>query len=88
MSAVQVKASTISVTTGLRGGANGHLRLMLTSAEYSNILRTVRIKLVHPGALVVPPGSIKHETTRLRDKFKETVKLHQKVNQNEKTLIK
>ena len=50
----KMKANLISVATDLGGGANGHLGLMLTQAEYANVSLIQYVRPVHPGALVIP----------------------------------
>ena len=54
----EVKSNLASVTSELDGGANGHLGLLGTDAEYANIPGTAPyIRPVHPGALVIEAGT-------------------------------
>ena len=50
----EMKANLASVPKDLGGGANGHLGLMLTQAEYANVSLIQYVRPVHPGALVIP----------------------------------
>ena len=45
----QLKANAASVTSNLGGGANGHLGLVLTPAEYKNISDIPYQQPKHPG---------------------------------------
>ena len=54
-----------SVPSDLGGGANGHLGLLLTAPEYQPVNAIAYVRPVHPGILVIPPGTTQHETTRL-----------------------
>ena len=84
----ELKANATSVTTDLGGGANGHLGLVLTPTEYGNVSAIPYVRPAHPGTLVIPPGSTQHEANRLRDDFKEAVRLYREITQVEKALIK
>ena len=45
----QIKGNASSVSSELRGGAHGHLGLVLTDDEYVNITATLYICPAHPG---------------------------------------
>lgn len=84
----EMKANATSVSSDLGGGANGHLGLMLSPIEYSNVSLVPYVKSVHPGTLVIPLGSTQHESTRLREDFKEELRQYRECTQVEKALIK
>ena len=46
-----------SVPSDLGGGANGHLGLLLEAQEYQSVNATAYVRPVHPGNLVIPPGT-------------------------------
>ena len=84
----ELKANATSVTSDLGGGANGHLGLVLTPAEYTTVSATAYNRPVHPGPLVIAPGTAQHEATRLRTDHKEAIRLFRETIDVEKALIK
>ena len=84
----EMKANLKSVPTDLGGGANEHLGLMLTSEEDANVTLILYVRSVHTGALIVPPGTTLHESTRLREDFKEQLRQYRECTQVEKAIIK
>ena len=56
-------ANASNVSSDLGGGANGHLGLVLTAAEYATISATPYDRPPHVPALVIPPGTAQHEAT-------------------------
>ena len=71
----ELKSNASAVTTEIGGGAHGHLGLVLTPAEYATVLAVPYVRPVHPGALVIAPGTTQHETSRLREEHKKAIKL-------------
>ena len=63
------------MTSDLGGGAHGHLGLVLVPAEYAAVSPVPYVRPVHPGALIIPPGTAQHEAHRLCDDHKEAIKL-------------
>ena len=84
----EMKANASSVQSDLGGGANGHLGLILTQLEYSSVSPVDYIRPIHPGAIVIPPGTTQHESTRLREEHKEVLRLYRESNLLEQSLIK
>ena len=84
----ELKTNASSVTTDLGGGAHEHLGLVLTPAEYAAISAQAYVRPVHPGALVIPPGTAQHEATRLREEHKAQIRLFRETVDVEKALIK
>lgn len=76
----EIKANAAIVPCDLGGGANGHLGLMLTGTEYSNISNVQYIRPVHPGILVIPAGTPNFEATRLTSEHKELIRLNREAN--------
>ena len=60
----ELKANATTVPTELGGGENGHLGLVLTPEEYTNVSAIPYDRPVHPGALVIDPGTTQHEANR------------------------
>ena len=83
-----MKANATSVSTDLGGGANGNLGLMVIPVEYINTPVIPYVRSIHPGVLNVPPGTTQHESTRLRDEFKEEISQYRECIQVEKSLSK
>ena len=67
----EMKANAASLSCDLGGGAHGHLGLMLSPPEYTNVSVTPYVRPVHPGTLVIPAGTSNHEATRLTHDHKE-----------------
>ena len=84
----EMKANATSVSTDLGGGTNGHLGIMLRPIEYSNASLIPYNRQVHPGTLIIAPGTSLHESTRLRDDFKEELRQYRECTQVEKALTK
>jgi len=61
----QLKANAATFTSDLGGGANGHLGLVCTAAEYVNINATAYIVPEHPGILNIPALTPQNAATRL-----------------------
>ena len=70
----EMKSNATSVSTDLGGGANGHFGLMLTPVEYINASVIPYVRPIHPGVLHVPPRTMHHKSTRLRDEFEEELR--------------
>ena len=67
----QLMQNAASVPSELGGGANGHLGLLLSPQEYQAVNRMAYVRPVHPGILVIPPGTTQHESTRIKDEHKQ-----------------
>ena len=84
----ELMRNTASVPSNLGGGTNSHLGLLLSALDYSNVNATAYVRPVHPGILVIPPGTTQHESTRLRDNHKHaTLEFRETVNV-EKAMVK
>ena len=75
----EIKANISSVTSDLGGGASGNLWLILTQPEYAFVSATNYVRPVHQGPLVIPPAASQHESTRLRENYKEAIRLYQEM---------
>ena len=84
----ELKSNACSVTSDLGGGANGHLGLVLTPAEYTAVSPTAYAHPVHPGNLNIAPGTAHHEATRLRAEHNKHIRLFRETVDVEKALIK
>ena len=76
----ELKSNAAAVTSDLGGGRHGHLGLVLTPAEYAIVTHVPYVRPVHPGVLVIPPGTTQHETTRLRNEHKSLLSSFVKVS--------
>ena len=84
----QLKANTSQVTSDLGGGTNDHLGLVLTPVEYTHISALPYARPVHPGTLHIAAGTTQHETTRLREDHKDTIRVFREAIDVEKALTK
>ena len=66
-----MKASTMSVSTDLGGGVNGHLGWIVTPVGYINSSVIPYARPIHAGVLYNPLETTHHKSTQLRDEFKE-----------------
>ena len=83
----ELKSNATSVTTDLGGGGHGHLGLVLTPAEYATISAVAYTRPVHPGPLIIPPGTAQHEASRLREEHSENFRIFLETIDVEKALI-
>ena len=83
-----MKANAAQVTSDLGGGANGHIGLVLTPAEYLHVSALPYVKPVHPGTLHITVGTPQHETNRLREDHTDAIRLFRETIDVEKALIK
>ena len=84
----ELKTNATGVTSDLGGGGHGHLGLVLNPIRYALISPVPYVRPVHPGPLVIPPGTTQHESTRLRNEHKELIKLYRETVDVEKSMIK
>ena len=70
-----LKANATRVSSELGGGAHGHLGLILTDAEYTNVSPVPYVRPIHPGPLIIPQGTTQHAANALRDAHKRTITL-------------
>ena len=84
----ELMRNAASVPSDLGGGANGHLGLLLTPAEYLAVHTTAYTRPVHPGALNIPAGTTQHESTRLKDEHRQQVQEFRETVNVEKAMIK
>ena len=83
----ELKANAGKVQCELGGGANGHLGLVLTDAEYALVAPTPYVRPVHPGP-VVPVGATQIQNTNLRAQYNEELRLFREANAVEEALVK
>ena len=83
----ELKANASRVTSDLGGGGHGHLGLVLTAHEYAMISAVIYARPVHPGPVVIPPGTTNHEATRLTQINTEAIRVYRETVELEKTLI-
>ena len=84
----EIKANLASVSSELGGGVHGHLGLGFRDEDYDNIAPgTPYVRPLHPGA-APEVGATQHDTIRMRDEWKDKIKLFREVTDVEKTIIK
>ena len=83
-----MKTNAAQVTSDLGGGANGHLGLVLTPAEYIHVSGIPYVRPVHPGAIHIAAGTPQHETNRRREDHKDAIRLFHETIDVEKALTK
>ena len=85
----ETKANAHSVASDLGGGAHGHYGLVVDPTEDAMVPGTIPyIRPVHPGPLIVPPGTTQIMATGLRADHKESIRLFREVNDVEQRIIK
>ena len=85
----EIKANAHSVVSNLGGGPHGHYGLVVDATEYAMVPGTIPyIRPVHPGPLIVPPGTTQIMATGLRADHKESIRLFREVNDVEQRIIK
>ena len=76
-----LKTNASRVTSELGGSAHSHLVLVLSPGDYALVSPVPYICPVHPGPIVIPPGTTQHVAISLRDAHKKEVSLfHQTVD--------
>ena len=83
-----LKANASRVTSELGGGAKGHLGLILTALDYTLVSPTPYVRPLHPGPLIIPPGTTQHASTLLRKQHKKAIVLFHQTTDLENALKK
>ena len=84
----EIKTNASSIYSDLGGGAHGHLGLVLTPQEYAHVSAIPYIQLVHPGPLVIPPGTAVGRQKLLCDAHKDACQQFKEMVDLEKVLVK
>ena len=64
----ELKANAASVPSDLGGGNHGHLGIVLTPQEYTQVSEAhPYIRPIHPGSLTIAPGIAQHAAHRMRE---------------------
>ena len=84
----QLKANASSVTSDLGGGANGHLGLVCTTAEYESVSVLPYLVPLHPGVLIIPPNTTQYAATILREDHKSSLRILREKIDVQKALTK
>jgi hypothetical protein len=82
----ELKANAQAVYSSLGGGAHGHLGLVLAPAQYALLSNVPFERPVHPGPLVIPPGTTNHMSTTMKEQHNEQVRMFREVMGVEKAL--
>ena len=73
----KLKANATKIPSDLGGGNFGHLGLVLSPAEYTNVSAVSYVRPLHPGVLVIPPATLERTETRRRNEHKHQLALFQ-----------
>ena len=84
----ELKANAASIHSNLGGGTQGHLGLVMPPIEYADVSGTPYVRHLLPIAPVIPQGTTQHVATRLREDYKDELRLFQEMTALEKYLIK
>jgi hypothetical protein len=82
----ELKANAKSVDSNLSDGAQGHLALVLSDAQYALLTAQPFVRPVHPGPLIIPAGTTGPAGIVLRDAHQEQQRLFREVQGVEKAL--
>ena len=84
-----MKANAHSVARDLQGATHGHYGLVVDPREYAMVPGTIAyVRPVHPGPLIIPPGTTQILVTGLRADHKEDFRLFREANDVEQRIIK
>ena len=83
----ETKANAKSVYSDLRGGAHGHLGLLLNDAQYALIYPTPFVYPTHPGPLIVPDGTTAHANSNMWISHTKELRLFREVTGVEQDLV-
>ena len=72
----------------MRGGAFGHLGLVLDNSTYARLTTHHYVALVHPGPLNIPANTALHEAVCLREDHHENIRLFRETVDVKNTLMK
>ena len=84
----KLKTNASKITSDLGGGAHGHLGLVLSQGEYATVSPTPYVRPVHPGVLVIPPGTTNHIATIMREDHKKELQAYHETIDLENALKK
>ncbi len=65
------------IHSDLGGGAHGHLGLVISPQEYPMHSNAAYCQPIHPGPLVIPPGTTNHMTSTMREQHRERLRVFQ-----------
>ena len=71
----------------LDGGTHGHLSLVLTAAQYSDVYNTVFTRPAHTGPLAIPPAATDVQRSTLRDAHVKYLQVFREVMGVEQAII-
>ena len=83
----KIKSDAKSVYSNRKGGAHGHLGLVLTYSQYSLISPTPFVYPTHPGPLIITDGTTAHENSNMRIAHTEELRLFREVTGVEQALV-
>lgn len=62
----EIKCNAAAVHSELKGGAHGHLGLVLSATAYALVLSIPYLCHLNPPPLIIPPTTMNHHATRLQ----------------------
>ena len=84
----ELKANAASIDSILGGGMHRHLGLVMNPTEYALVSATPYVRHPLPNVPVIAAARTQHEATRLREEYKDDLKLFQEIVALEKYLMK
>ena len=84
----KLKTNASKIQSELGGGGHGHLGLVLSPTEYTNISQTPYVRPLHPGVLNVAPNCTERVESRRRIEHKRDLALFHETVQVENALKK
>lgn len=83
----QLKANAASVYSNLGGGQHGHLFLTISPAQFAMLSDVPFTRPVHPGPLIIPPGTTAAMTATITAQHSEQIRLFREVTGVDKALM-
>ena len=75
----ELKANAASVPSNLSDGLNGHLGTVLNPPSYALVSNVPFVAPVHPGTLVIPPGTTGPMATVMKEAHRERLRVFREV---------
>ena len=83
----RLKANASSVPCTLGGGAHGYVGMLLSPQAYASLSNIPFDEPLHPGRLVIPPGSTQYEIAHIKSTHENDLTIFQEYNLMQRALI-
>ena len=84
---LRLKANASSVPCTLGGGAHGYVGMLLSPQAYASLSNIPFDEPLHPGRLVIPPGSTQYEIAHIKSTHENDLTIFQEYNLMQRALI-